>query len=105
MHSYQIIYGFSDIKSAFRTKSRTEKSMSELRLWFSLSGGALFAHDYYEHSSCIIIAYKTDLGWLVRLDPKTFGHMLISETVNNCEEAKIVEALKVLYGEFGTYSN
>lgn len=77
--------------------------MSELRLWFSLSGGALYAHDYYEHSSCIIIAYKTDLGWLVRLDSKTFGHLLIFDVVSNFKEDGIISRLRSLYDEYGSY--
>lgn len=103
MQSHQIISGFSDIKAELRTQTRTDKPMSELRLWFSLTDGVLYVHDYDLHRCCFVVAIKTGLEWNVRLDPKTFGYMLIRETIGNGLEEKTVNRLHDLYDECGYY--
>ncbi len=103
MQSHQIISGFSDIKAELRTRTRTNRPMSELRLWFSLTDGLLYAHDYELHRCCIVIAIKNSDNWFVRLDPKTFGYKLVSETISRWPEVKLVKQFQVLYEGYGHY--
>ena len=114
MQSYQIFVGFSDIKSELRKRTRIFKDMQEMKLWFSLAHGVLYAHDYHEHSKCIVIAFRTIstdipstgtplVNWSIKLDPKTFGHMLILDVVNSVPEESIIKELNARYYTHGSY--
>ncbi len=88
MKAYQIIAGFSDIKSVFRTKTKTSKTMEELDLWFSIEDDVLYAHDRILHDQCIALAVynKNHKYWSVTLKPNTYGKRLV---VDVCAEHKI----------------
>jgi hypothetical protein len=101
--SHQILNGFSDIKFELRNRTQTQKSMADLRLWFSLKDEMLYVHDYHEHEIRIIIAIKSKLGWTIKLDPRTFGHKLIFEAINNFEKENLIVRLFDLYKEYGTF--
>ncbi len=103
MQTYQIVSGFSDIKSELRRKARIKKPLSELRLWFSLSEGVLYVHDYSDHMCSIVIALKAKTHWIVYLDNKTFGYRLVFEIVNSVPEMKLVEYLSQLHEINGTF--
>jgi hypothetical protein len=104
MPRYQIISGFSDIKSEIRTKTRTPRAQNDLRLWFSLTEGSLYAHDFNEHKYCVLIAYKSYDYWVVRLDTKIYGHKLIYKAVTEYKENEIIKKLHRLYESYGTYT-
>jgi hypothetical protein len=104
MQSYQIIAGFSDIKSELRIRAKTNKEMAKLRLWFSMSNDILYVHDFDHHKCCFAIAIKRDGEWNVRLDNRTFGHKLILETTRELPTDKIVEKLRNQYDIYGTFT-
>jgi hypothetical protein len=79
MDSVQIKNGFSDLKDDFRTRLRIQKSMIEIRLWFSVSNGEVYMHDYENNESNLIIAMKNDLTgeWRIFLKKNTYKHSLV----------------------------
>lgn len=42
MHAYQIVAGFSEIKSQLRIKANLKKSLGDLQLWFSFEESEAF---------------------------------------------------------------
>ncbi|MEQ1664188.1 MAG: hypothetical protein ABL927_02290 [Bdellovibrionales bacterium] len=103
--SFQIISGFSEIKSEIRTKTRTSKSQNELRLWFTLTtDGTLYAHDYHDLKYCIALAIKTSDGWIVRLDERKYGYKLIYSAVTKISETELISKLSSLYEDYGYYT-
>lgn len=51
----------------------------------------------------MIVAIKTENGWVIRLDSKKLGHRLIFESIKNVPETELVENLKELYKDYGYY--
>jgi hypothetical protein len=103
MLSYQIIYGFSDIKSAFRTKSRIIKPIDELELWFTFSENVLYVHDYDEFLKYMPLAvYQIELRtWEYFLKTGSYGDRLVRDVCENTELNKIQGKIKTLYNSHG----
>ncbi|MCB0350844.1 MAG: hypothetical protein KDD38_06655 [Bdellovibrionales bacterium] len=58
METTHLISGFTHIKTALRIKTRTNKSMDKLGLWFTNLDGVFYAHDYEEHKVNIALAVQ-----------------------------------------------
>ena len=78
--------------------------MNELRLWFSITDGVFYVHDYWNHKVCMIVALRARSGWVVRMPPKTFGHQLVKLIVAEPIERRILTKVRELYEKFGTYN-
>ncbi len=78
MQPHQIISGFSEIKSEFRRRARTNKNMHELELWFSFSDNVLWVHDYSAHEVKIILGVLNSSGnkWTIFLEFESLGERL-----------------------------
>jgi hypothetical protein len=102
MHSYQIIYGFSDIKSAFRTKSRIIKPIDELELWFTFSEYVLFVHDYDDHFKFMPIAvFQEEIcTWRYFLTAGSYGERLVRDI---CETKSAEGALLEIQRHYKLY--
>jgi hypothetical protein len=77
--------------------------MDDLRLWFSLVNGVLYAHDYDDHKYAIAIAIKTKNKWHIILDVRSNGHRLILDVFNSTAERLIITKLTKLYETHGYY--
>jgi hypothetical protein len=77
--------------------------MDELRLWFTLENGVLYAHDYVDHKYAIAIAIKARDKWHIILDTQSNGHRLIYKVVHENIDSKILKTLDELYTEYGHY--
>ena len=79
MEAYQIIYGFSEIKSELQTKSRISKPLEQLELWFTLEEDVLYVHDYTDHTKCIALAIynPADKAWKYFLKTGSYADKLI----------------------------
>jgi hypothetical protein len=78
VESYQVISGFSDIKSELRDKAKIKKPLSEIQLWFTVDRGVLCVHDFSEHEKCIVLAIYSEkkTSWTVFLK-KVSGRRLV----------------------------
>ncbi len=108
MESYQIISGFTDIKSELRAKTKIDKDMTELQLWFSFEDDLLCVHDYDKHAKNIILAiyYSENQNWSIIYKKKGNGYNLIDTVVRTTAIDKITEKFNKLYrlngfGPFG----
>ena len=102
MEAYQIVAGFSDIKEFLRTKTRTQKSLTELQLWFSFENDVIYVHDYFEHkTSAALAVYSADQNlWTVYLE-KNFGERLIRRVIYTTPNKEINGTLNRLYDLHG----
>lgn len=74
MLTYQFVAGFSEIKSHLRKQIKLSKSLSELRLWFSVDDGVLIVHDFHDHEKCLPLAiyYEPEAYWWVFFSGQSF---------------------------------
>ena len=84
MHAYQIVAGFSEIKSELRNKTNINKVLSDLQLWFSYEVDVLYAHDHADHLKCIALAlYKRPEGtWAISFTGGAYGKQLVAHVIN-----------------------
>jgi hypothetical protein len=76
----EIMTGFSQIKSEFRSKCKIEKPLSELALWFTFSDHFLIVHDMEEHNVSMTIATlmsSSENRWQIFFPENSPGHQLI----------------------------
>jgi hypothetical protein len=103
LQDYQIVSGFSDIKSELRTKSEIKKSLSEIRLWFSLEGDVLYVHDYDDHEKCIALAIQSSKGWVVFLGKGKSGFRLLEYVFSRVTFVQVPEELNEQYKLYGYF--
>ncbi len=105
MHAYQIVAGFSEIKSHLRTKAKLSKPLRELLLWFSLDGDVLFGHDFHDHKKCIALAAynKNERRWLIVFEGGVYGRQVIKYAISGSETNNVVKALFDLYKLHGHF--
>jgi hypothetical protein len=103
MQAFQIIHGFSGIKSELRTKNRILKPLSELELWFTFQNEVFRAHDYDDHDKCLALAnYDLIEGkWRYRLKPGGYGDMLVRDVCETYPPREKLRAMKDLYKLYG----
>jgi len=93
MDSLQIKNGFSDLKDELRTRLRIQKSMSDLSLWFSVSNGEVYMHDYDNHGSNLIIALKNETTgeWRIFLKENTCRYSVVKFLIGKYPLEKLQE--------------
>lgn len=103
MDTYQIIAGFSEIKSELRTKARIQKSLDEITLWFSFEENILYVHDYDDHFKCMILAiYNRGANeWMYFLAKSGYGKMLVEDVCTIYSSNEIIRKLMELYRSHG----
>ncbi len=103
MEAYQIIAGFSDIKSEFRTSAGIKKSQSALQLLFRFREDILWVHDFDAHEKKMILALFNPNHnlWKITLWKGGPGERLIKHVTTKFERDKLEEELMELYSFFG----
>src|SRR3989338_9180852 len=103
MKSHQIVAAFSDIKVELRTKAGIEKPLSEIRLWFTVDEGAVYAHDDVDHGKCIFLAVlrSHDEDWSHHLKKGTYGRQLIEDLTLEFGIHELADVLNGLWDSHG----
>ena len=103
MLAYQIIAGFSEIKSEIRNQYNLTENLEDFQLWFSLEQDIIYAHDYQEHEKCIALAiYKRpENTWRITFSGGDYGKQVITYATNKFEIEDIDEAFYDLYRSHG----
>jgi hypothetical protein len=102
MQAYQIIYGFSGIKSELRTKIRILKPIEKLELWFSIESSVLYAHDADDHPKCLALAIydASTTTWRYLLSAESYEDMLVRDI---CESTPVHKVLDEIIDRFNLY--
>ncbi|GEM_PF-3726818 len=103
MLAYQIVAGFSEIKSQLRKQTNLSKSLEVLQLWFSFEEDVLYAHDFHDHKKCMALAvYKrNNSSWLVTFRGSAYGRQVIEYGINRSELNKLAYIFNDLYKSHG----
>ena len=103
MLAYQIVAGFSDIKSELRKQFHQNKNLGDLQLWFSFEQDAFYAHDYQDHPKCMTLAIynRTEKTWQVTFGGGTYGKRLIQHAINNYDVSDLTDKFHYLYRSHG----
>lgn len=97
MHSYQIIAGFSEIKSELRNYYKMSNPLNELHLWFTFEDNVLCAHDFNEHAKFLALAAHDQFAgdWNTTFRGGDYGTQLIEYAIETFEMHKLA---KEFYG-------
>lgn len=103
MEAYQIIAGFSDIKSEFITKTGTDKTLAELHLWFSYEDEVLYVYDYSDHTKALVLAVfnSGNSTWSVYLRPYSYGRALALYILSRTKLERIKNKFNEMYVLYG----
>jgi hypothetical protein len=103
VESIQIKNGFSDLKDDFRTRLRIQKSMNNLRLWFSVSNGEVYVHDYSNHYANMILALRHDSTseWKIFVKEKTYRYSLVRFFVDSYPLELLQDQLNEQFNLYG----
>ena len=103
MLEYQIVAGFSEIKSQLRMQASLSKSLDELQLWFSFVDDVLYVHDSHDHKKCIALAFykKNKSAWRVSFEGKAYGREVIEYAIGLSEPNELSERFNNLFKLYG----
>lgn len=105
LEAHQIVAGFSDIKTQFRTKLKIKRPLIDLRLWFTFADDALCIHDYHDHKKKMIAAlYNSKTGsWRILVDKGTKAELLMLFVTKEIKPAEMQNGIRGLYSLFGYF--
>lgn len=103
MLAYQIVAGFSEIKSQFRIKENLTKPLAELQLWFSFEEDILYVHDFHDHEKSMALAIYNgrETKWWVVFRGKGYGRRVIEYAIDRFELNKLAGRFYKLYRSHG----
>ncbi len=103
MLDYQIVAGFSEIKTQLRTQAKLKKAMADLKLWFGFEEDVLYAHDFHDHEQCIALAVynRSKSLWRVIFQGNAYGREVIEYAIGGVGSEKSATNLNNLYKSHG----
>ncbi len=88
--------GFQSIRSELRKQFPDIEVNSRLVLWFSFTGGVLYAHDNSKHNRCIaLIVYDYEPRLLISASSP--GAELLQFIINTSDRSELASKLNSLY--------
>ncbi len=99
MEAYQIIYGFSEIKSELRSHAQALRSTEQLELWFTFDEGVLRVHDYEDHARSAVLAIYNSKNqlWKYFLRTGSYGEKLIKDICETHPKEDVIHNIRNLY--------
>ena len=99
MQTYQIVAGFSDIKSELQIRANINRDLKDLQLWFSFEEGVLYVHDHREHEKCIALALynESQQVWQITFGGGAYGKQLIRHAVRSFSTGTLIRNFYRLY--------
>lgn len=103
MEARHIIAGFSEIKSALRTKTQMTKSMQQIELWFSCDDDVLYVHDYEDNlkSLALAIYFLENKCWKSFFRNRSCGETLVVYYCEKYPSHLLAEEFNELYRLYG----
>lgn len=103
MQELSVVIAFSDIKREFLAKVRTNRSIEDLQLWFTLVDGVLYVHDYEDHEVCMVLALWQDEAKILKvyLPSGSFGDRFIKYLFRTYSQGQLLRKLQDYYDSCG----
>ncbi len=79
LDAIEVMSGFKEIKTAFRSKCGISKPVYELELWFTVKDKVLHVHDMEDQkiSMALALFLSRQNTWKIRLTPNSAGELLV----------------------------